>query len=101
MVLDEVQRSPGVFDTLRPICNDSDRVSVFLLFGSASPDVVRGISETLVGRIRWIDLPAASLTDVATQHQSHQLMRGGFPLGVSRPSDPPRHLNAILHLNLP
>ena len=47
VVIDEIQRSPHLFETLRPICDDHNRKSVYLLLGSASWDLVRGVSETL------------------------------------------------------
>ena len=45
VVIDEIQRSPHLFETLRPICDDRDRKSVYLLLGSASWDLVRGVSD--------------------------------------------------------
>ena len=51
VVLDEIQRLPELFETLRPISDDPDRKAVFLLLGSASWDLIAGISETLAGRI--------------------------------------------------
>ena len=49
-VIDEVQRLPALFQLLRPVCDDPNRKAVFLLLGSASWDLVQGISETLAGR---------------------------------------------------
>jgi predicted AAA+ superfamily ATPase len=46
-VIDEVQRMPSLFEILRPICDDAKRKANFLLLGSASPQLVRGISESL------------------------------------------------------
>ena len=42
VVLDEVQRMPGLFEILRPICDDRNRKAVFLLLGSASWDLIQG-----------------------------------------------------------
>lgn len=88
VVLDEVQRLPGLFETLRPICDDPGRKAVFLLLGSASWDVVRGISETLAGRIQFIDVPGFSLAEVGARHQDRLWMRGGFPRAWLAASDP-------------
>ena len=88
VVLDEVQRLPGLFETLRPICDDPDRKAVFLLLGSASWDMVRGISETLAGRIQFINVPGFSLAEVGVQHQDRLWMRGGFPRAWLAASDP-------------
>jgi len=52
VILDEVQRVPAIFEALRPICDNPAREALFLLLGSTSWDLVRGISETLAGRVR-------------------------------------------------
>ena len=79
VVLDEVQRMPSLFEILRPICDDRNRKAVFLLVGSASWDLVRGISETLAGRILFVDVGGFSLVEVGPKNQDRLWMRGGFP----------------------
>ena len=79
VVLDEVQRMPGLFEILRPICDDRERKAVFLLLGSASWNLIRGISETLAGRILFVDVGGFSLAEVGRQNQDRLWMRGGFP----------------------
>ena len=79
VVVDEVQRMPALFEVLRPICDDSDRRAVFLLLGSASLDLIRGVSETLAGRILFVDVSGFSLVEVGVEHQQRLWMRGGFP----------------------
>ena len=79
VVLDEVQRLPALFEVLRPICDAPDRRAVFLLLGSASLDLIRGVSETLAGRILFIDVTGFSLFEVGAEHQQRLWMRGGFP----------------------
>ena len=79
VVLDEVQRMPSLFDILRPICDDRNRKAVFLLLGSASWDLIQGISETLAGRILFVDVGGFSLAEVGRQNQDRLWMRGGFP----------------------
>ena len=79
VVLDEVQRMPSLFEILRPICDDRNRKAVFLLLGSASWDLIRGISETLAGRILFVDVGGFSLAEVGRQNQDRLWMRGGFP----------------------
>ena len=86
VVLDEVQRLPRLFEALRPICDDPDREAVFLLLGSASWDLVRGISETLAGRIQFVDVAGFSLDEVGPGHQDRLWMRGGFPRAWLAPS---------------
>lgn len=55
------------------------RRSVFLLTGSASWDLVRGISETLAGRIAFVDVGGLSLDEVGDDNLDRLWMRGGFP----------------------
>ena len=79
VVLDEVQRMPGLFEVLRPICDDPGRRAVFLLLGSASLDLVKGVSETLAGRMLFVDVGGFSLAEAGPDQQDRLWMRGGFP----------------------
>ena len=79
VVLDEVQRMPGLFEVLRPICDDPGRRAVFLLLGSASLDLVKGVSETLAGRMLFVDVGGFSLAEAGPGQQDRLWMRGGFP----------------------
>ena len=79
VVLDEVQRMPGLFEVLRPICDAPNRKAVFLMLGSASWDLIKGISETLAGRILFVDVGGFSLAEVGPAEQDRLWMRGGFP----------------------
>ncbi|MXY23412.1 MAG: ATP-binding protein [Acidobacteria bacterium] len=85
VVIDEVQRRPELFEVLRPICDDSDRRAVFLLLGSASLDLVQGVSETLAGRMLFVDVGGFSLAEVGAE-QDRLWMRGGFPRAWLAPS---------------
>ena len=87
VVIDEVQRVPELFEILRPICDDPERKAVFLLLGSASWDLIRGVSETLAGRISLVDVSSFSLDEVGTESQDRLWMRGGFPLAYLAESD--------------
>ena len=88
VVIDEVQRLPGLFETLRPIADDPARKAVFLLLGSASWELIRGISETLAGRMLFVDVGGFSLSEVGSAHQDRLWMRGGFPRAWLAPSTP-------------
>ena len=79
VVVDEVQRMLALFEVLRPICDDPDRRAVYLLLGSASFDVIKGVSKTLAGRIQFVDVPGFSLSEVGADEQAKLWMRGGFP----------------------
>ena len=86
VVLDEVQRMPGLFEVLRPICDGPGRRAVFLLLGSASLDLVKGVSETLAGRMLFVEVGGFSLAEVGLDHQDRLWTRGGFPRAFLAPS---------------
>ena len=88
VTVDEVQRRPELFETLRPICDAPDRKAVFLLLGGASWDIIKGVSETLAGRILFVDVGGFSLAEVGTQNQARLWQRGGFPRAYLAPSWP-------------
>ena len=87
VVIDEVLRLPALFEVLRPLCDDRNRRAVFLLLGSASWDLVRGVSETLAGRILFVDMGGFSLSEVGPENQDRLWMRGGFPRAWLAQSD--------------
>ena len=88
VVIDEIQRMPDLFGILRPLCDDPERKSRFLLLGSAAPELVRGVSESLAGRILFVNVPGFSLQEVGTENQDRLWHRGGFPLSFCSDSDP-------------
>ena len=79
VVLDEVQRMPSLFEVLRPICDEPGRKAVFLVLGSAALDLVKGVSETLAGRILFVDVGGFRLAEVGPGNQDRLWLRGGFP----------------------
>jgi len=79
VIIDEVQRMPELFEILRPLCDARDRKAVFLLLGSASWDLIKGVSETLAGRIQFVDVPGFSLAETGVENQDVLWFRGGFP----------------------
>ncbi|MEW6443776.1 MAG: ATP-binding protein [bacterium] len=79
VVIDEVQRRPDLFEILRVLIDRPGNSAQFLLLGSASPQLVKGVSESLAGRIGFVDLSGFSLFEVGTEHRNRLWMRGGFP----------------------
>lgn len=79
VIIDEVQRQPGLFELLRVLADRPHNPARFLLLGSASPQLVRGVSESLAGRIGFIDLSGFDLTEVDTTQYSRLWLAGGFP----------------------
>lgn len=77
VVLDEVQRRPELFPVLRVLMDREGAPAKFLLLGSASPFLVRGVTESLAGRVAFIDLQGFLLDEV--EDLSRLWVRGGFP----------------------
>ncbi len=77
VVIDEVQREPRLFEVLRVVLDRPERKARFLLLGSASPDLVRGVSETLAGRVGFVRLAGFDLSEVEDWRRLWE--RGGFP----------------------
>jgi predicted AAA+ superfamily ATPase len=79
IVLDEVQRKPELFPILRVLMDRVGSPAKFLLLGSASPFLVRGVTESLAGRVAFIDLQGFLLDEVGEVDMSRLWTRGGFP----------------------
>jgi len=79
VIIDEVQRKPELFELLRVIVDRSEQNARFLLLGSASPRLVKGVSESLAGRIGFVDLAGFQLWEVGVQHRDRLWIRGGLP----------------------
>ncbi|MEN9522956.1 MAG: hypothetical protein RL065_1333 [Bacteroidota bacterium] len=80
VVLDEVQLMPDLFSVLRPLIDEHRKAGRFILLGSASPALVKGVSETLAGRISYKELSPIGITELPEKitMRKHWL-RGGFP----------------------
>lgn len=80
VILDEVQRRPDLFPVLRSLIDDApERAGQFLLLGSAAPDLIRDASESLAGRIRYLELTPLFLGEVPKTDVDTLWLRGGFP----------------------
>jgi len=79
VVIDEIQREPKLFEILRPLADRPRTPARFLLLGSASPDLVRGASESLAGRVGFVDLGGFDLTEVGVRNWRTLWVRGGLP----------------------
>ncbi len=87
VIIDEVQRLPVLFELLRPLCDRPNRTTRFLLLGSASWDLVRGVSESLAGRVQFVDVSGFSIAEVGGGQMSRLWMRGGFPQAYCAATD--------------
>jgi len=79
VVIDEVQRLPELFPLLRVLADQQNADRKFLLLGSASPELMRNSSETLAGRIGFVDLTGFNLDEVGVKNLSSLWLKGGFP----------------------
>lgn len=77
--LDEVQRVPELFAALRSIVDREKRNGQLLLLGSASRDLIRQSSESLAGRISYLELTPFLLSEVGMEHLHSLWLKGGFP----------------------
>ena len=87
VVIDEAQRMPEIFPPLRVLLDRADATTQFLLTGSASPSLIRGLSESLAGRIGIVDLSGFDLRETGGAHMRTLWMRGGFPRSFLAPDD--------------
>ena len=79
IVIDEVQRQPELFALLRVLADRSPLPARFLILGSASPELVKGASESLAGRVALVDMGGFTIDEVGEEHHDRLWMRGGFP----------------------
>lgn len=82
--LDEIQRTPDLFRVLRSVIDENPRPGRFLILGSASPELLRQSSETLAGRIAFLDLTPFEYSELHGRNidlRSFHLL-GGFPESI-------------------
>jgi hypothetical protein len=85
IILDEIHRLPRVFEILRGIIDEQRqnglRTGQFLLLGSASLDLMRQSSESLAGRVSYLDMDGVNAWEAYDAHIDLQTLwlRGGFP----------------------
>jgi uncharacterized protein len=85
VVIDEIHRAPGLFAILRGVIDENrrrgHRTGQFLLLGSASIDLMRQASETLAGRVAYLDIAPFTAAEAAAAGYAMDAawVRGGFP----------------------
>ena len=77
IVIDEVQRQPELFPLLRVLIDRNRPKQRYLILGSASRDLIRQSSETLAGRIIYLELPP--FTAFEADDYNRLWLRGGYP----------------------
>ena len=78
-IIDEAQRNPKLFEVLRVLADRPASKLKFLLLGSASPHLVRGVSESLAGRAAFIEMGGFDLQEIGYDNYRKLWMRGCFP----------------------
>lgn len=78
VIVDEIQRRPELFPALRVLA-DQTQSRRFLILGSASRDLISQSSETLAGRISFVELGGFALHDIKKRDYRKLWLRGGFP----------------------
>ena len=89
IVIDEIQRQPRLLELLRVLADRRPLPARFLILGSASLDLVRGVSESLAGRVAYVQMGGFSLDEVTDRRRGELWVRGGFP-GAFLPRDTER-----------
>jgi predicted AAA+ superfamily ATPase len=91
VILDEIQRMPQLFRSLRGLIDKGRRSGRgkgrFLVLGSASIDLLKQSSESLAGRIRYLELGPLDAGEVGRKRLAALWLRGGFPESFLASSD--------------
>jgi predicted AAA+ superfamily ATPase len=88
IILDEIQRMPSLFPLIRSLIDRQREAGRFLLLGSASPDLLKNSSETLAGRISYLELHPLQFDEVRDKiAYSVHWLRGGYPDMLQAASD--------------
>jgi uncharacterized protein len=95
VILDEVHRMPELFQNLRGLIDQGRRKGLktgrFLLLGSASIDLMKQSSESLAGRIAYLEMAPIDGLEVPTPELETLWQRGGFPESLLAKSDQASH----------
>ena len=92
VVIDEIHRVPQLFEILRGVIDDwraaGLRTGHFLLLGSAALDLMSQASESLAGRVAYLDVAPLTVQELPTAMNADTLwLRGGFPDSLLAKSD--------------
>ena len=76
---DEIQKRPETFQVMRPFIDEQDSNGQFLILGSASVDLLRQSSESLAGRISFLELTPFLLAELKPNQWRDHWLKGGYP----------------------
>jgi len=77
--LDEIQFAPEIFKTIRAVVDKEKKNTQFLILGSASRDLIKQSSESLAGRISYLEVMPFNLLEIGVENFEALWLRGGFP----------------------
>lgn len=79
IIIDEIQRRPELFPVLRVLADRTPLRSRFLILGSASQELIRQSTESLAGRIGYIDVTPFGMGEIESLDWRQLWVRGGYP----------------------
>lgn len=79
IVIDEVQLAPALFPVLRVLADRPRKPARFLVLGSASAPLAGGASESLAGRVAFVEMSGFTLDELGAAAMRRLWLRGGFP----------------------
>lgn len=85
VIIDEIQHQPDLFKILRVLADRENSRCKFLVLGSASPTLLKQSSESLAGRISYLEIDGFSLQEVGLSKLNTLWLRGGFPRSFLAP----------------
>ena len=88
IILDEIQKKPELFSLIRSLIDEKRKNGRMLVLGSASRDLIRQSSETLAGRISYLEINSFNRKEVQSLYNFHShWTRGGLPLSLLSKND--------------
>ncbi len=88
VIIDEIQRLPSLFPMLRSLIDEKRKPARFIITGSASPELLKGASESLAGRVMYYQLNPIGLHELPEKISFKQhWLRGGFPIPLTMRSN--------------
>ena len=85
--LDEIQYKPDLFKILRGIIDNKKRNGQFLILGSAGRDLIKQSSESLAGRVAFLEITPFSTQELGHKNFHQHWLRGGYPLSFLAKND--------------
>jgi hypothetical protein len=87
VIIDEVQVMPVLFKVMRVLVDRPKNKTRFLILGSAAPDLIKNVSETMAGRVEFVELSGFGLQETGSGSANKVWLRGGFPRSFLARSD--------------